>query len=758
VGVSYAASDGTATAGLDFGAAAGTVALGPGMLTGTFTVGILPDTAVEGNEAAVLSLSNPTGGALLGQQSTAVLNITDNDPPVVLKLSAASYGASEKGPVATITVSRLGPTAGTVGVSYTTGDGTATISGSDYGAASGTLSFGPGVKGRTFTVPILEDTTDENDETVTLALGSPTGGAVLGFPSHGLLTIRDNDAGGTLQLGLAAYTANETSDSALITVTRLRGAASGVSVNYATSDGTATAGSDYAATSGTLNFAAGDLSESFLVPILDDSSGEGAEVLQVAISSPVGGAILGTRKTADLKIVDDESSSAGTLQLGLAAYSVSEAGGSLRVTVARTGGTTGGVSVDYSTGDGSAVAGADYTQTSGTLPFGAGERSKSFVVPILNDSSGEGNEKFTIVLSNPGGGAILGPRSSAPATIVDNEAALQFKLASFKATEGAPAAAIVVTRSGPSPSTVGVSYTTSDGTASAGSDYTAASGTLSFGPGVTSRTFTVPVLNDTLDENEEQVSLAISNPTGGIVLGAQSAAALNIGDNDAGGTLQFKSATTSVGESGLTATVTVTRIGGAAGGVTVDYASGGGSATPGEDYTAVSGTLTFGPWIPSRTFTIPIANDALDETYEEIHLVLSNPGGGASLGTQSASMVSITDDDTAGSTQFQLSAFSASESAGSVTVTVTRTGGAAGDASVNFDAGGGSAAPGSDYTAHSGTLTFGASETSKTFTVSLLEDSEDEENETVNLVLSDPSGGLSLGAQSTAVLFIVDNE
>jgi hypothetical protein len=459
-----------------------------------------------------------------------------------------------------------------------------------------------------------------------------------------------------------------------------------------------------------------------------------------------------------LKIVDDESAAAGTLQLGLAAYGVKEGRGTLTVSIARTGGTMGRVSLDYATVDGSAVAGADYTETSGTLPFGAGERSKSFVVPILNDSSGEGSETFTIVLSNPTGGAILGPRSAAPATIVDNEAALQFQLASFKAIEGGPAATIVVTRSGPSPSTVSVSYATSDGTASAGSDYIAAAGTLNFGPGVTSRTFTVRVLNDRLDENEEQVNLALGDPTGGIVLGARSAAVLNIGDNDAGGTLQFNSARTSVGESGLHAVVTVTRIGGSAGGVTVDYASGGGSATAGNDYTAVSGTLTFGPAIPSRTFLIPIANDALDETHEEIHLVLSNPGGGASLGVRSASVVSITDDDTAGSAQFHLSGYSASESADSVTVTVTRTGGIAGDASVNFDASGGSATPGADYTATSGTLTFGASETSKTFTVFLLEDSEDEENETVNLVLSDPSGGLSLGAQSTAVLFIVDNE
>jgi hypothetical protein len=374
---------------------------------------------------------------------------------------------------------------------------------------------------RTFTVPITNDTVDESNETVNLALSSPTGGAVLGVPSAGVLSIVDNDAGGTLQLNLAAYTGNETGGSVMVTVTRSGGVASGVSVNYATSDDSATAGSDYTSTSGTLLFGAGELSKIFTVPILDDSDGEGNETLNIALSSPTGGAVLGLRKSAKMTIVDDESAAGGTLQFSLANYNVNEAAGTVTVAVTRSGGATSPVSVDYAASDGSATVGSDYTSTSGTLNFGAGERTKSFVVPILNDPDAEGTETVNLALSGPGGGAILGARSTSVVSIVDNEGALQFSLANFTVSEGTAKATILVTRTGPNPSTVGVSYAATNGTASTGSDYTAVSGTLSFGPGVVSRSFTVPIKNDTLDENNETVNLALSSPTGGIVLGAQ---------------------------------------------------------------------------------------------------------------------------------------------------------------------------------------------------------------------------------------------
>src|SRR5262249_37746871 len=152
----------------------------------------------------------------------------------------------------------------------------------------------------------------------------------------------------------------------------------------------------------------------------------------------------------------------------------------------------------------------------------------------------------------------------------------------------------------------------------AGVDFTAVSGALTWAAGESaSKTFTVPIIDDGLVEGDETVVLTLASPTGGATLGAPATATLTIADNDfpgANGKLQFSATGYSVNEGAGTATITVTRTGGGDGAVSVDYASGGGAATAGQDYTAVSGTLTWAAGDSgSKTFTIPILEDGLVE-------------------------------------------------------------------------------------------------------------------------------------------------
>jgi len=395
----------------------------------------------------------------------------------------------------------------------------------DYTATFGNLSFGPGVMKQSFKVPVINNTLDEPNKTVNLTLSDPTGGAILGTPSTAVLTITDNDKGGMLRFSAATYSVNEARGVATIRVVRSGGSASGVTVDYATSDGTATAGVDYTATSGTLSFGAGVRSQSFTIPITNDTLDEPNETVNITLSDPTGGAILGTPSTAVLTITDNDKG--GTLGFSAAKYSVSEAGGSATITVMRTGGSASGVTVDYATSDGTAIAGVDYTATFGTLSFDAGELSKSFTIPIVDDGLAEGNKTVNLTLSNPTGGAILGTRSTAVLTIVDDEVGLQFSSATYSVGEGG-AATVTVVRTDPTTATVGVNYAMSDGTATAGVDYTATSGTLTFGAGVRSRTFKIPITRDSLLEADETVNLTLSNPTGGAILGTPSTAVLTV--------------------------------------------------------------------------------------------------------------------------------------------------------------------------------------------------------------------------------------
>ncbi|MBL8331245.1 MAG: S8 family serine peptidase [Rubrivivax sp.] len=491
-------------------------------------------TAAAGSGAVFAGWS----GACSGTAATCTVSMSaaravtatfDAPPSTTVSFSAASYSVNEGSATVAITVTRSSGV-GTASVSFATANGTAQA-GSDYTARSGVVSFAAGVTSRTFTVAITNDTAVEGNETFSVSLSSPTG-ATLGSPSTTTVTIVDNDTApaATLQLSAASYSVNEGAGTATITVNRSSGTGT-ASVSYATSNGTATAGADYSATSGVLSFGSGVTSASFTVPIINDSTPEATETFTVTLSAP-SGATLASPSSATVSIVDNDSAPTATIQFSSASYSVNEGAGTVTVSVTRSSG-TGAASVNYATSNGTATAGADYTATSGTLSFSSGVTTASFTVPITNDSTVEPNETFTVSLSSPVGGS-LGSPGTATVTIVDNDTApsttVQFHSATYSVNEGASTVAITVTRSS-GVGTASVSFATSNLSALAGSDYVSRTGVLSFAEGVTSRTFTVAIVNNTIAEPSETFRITLSSPVGA-TLGANSQATVTIIDND----------------------------------------------------------------------------------------------------------------------------------------------------------------------------------------------------------------------------------
>jgi hypothetical protein len=425
--------------------------------------------------------------------------------------------------------------------------------------------------------------------------------------------------------------------------------------------------------------------------------------------------------------------------------------------------TTGAVTVDFATANGTATAGSDYTATSGTLTILSGtahNASVSIPVGILDDTVAEPiYEAFSVGLSNPGGGVLLGRRDYT-VTIHDNDSAILSvnDVAVTEGDSGTKAAVFTVTLAPARSQVVKVNYTTQDGTATASGphpDYQARTGILTFPAGVVSRTVSVPVVGDMLQENTETFSLVLSAPVNALIADAVGQA--TISDNDFGGGMHFSMGQYAVREAAGTVTLTVARFPGqTAAGATVHYQTVDGSALAGSDYTAIpDSVLTFGPGVLTKTITVAIKSDAIDDHNESFFVRLFNPGGGAYIALPDAAMVTITDDDSAGKVYFSMDKYSETEGK-SATITVRRTG-VAGPAVVHYATSDGTAtAAGGDYTSTSGDLTFAPGELAKTFTVALASGDGPEGNETVNLALSAPGGGLVLSAPSTAVLTIVD--
>jgi hypothetical protein len=233
------------------------------------------------------------------------------------------------------------------------------------------------------------------------------------------------------------------------------------------------------------------------------------------------------------------------------------------------------------------------------------------------------------------------------------------------------------------------------------------------------------------------------------------------------GTLALTAATFSFAESVGSATIAVSRSGGSSGAVSVTCAAaaqGGDTATAGTDFTAASVTLNWADGdSANKTCGVTLTNDTTDESDETFTVTLSNAQGGAALGAPSTATVTILDDDAppapqAGTVQFDPATYSANENGGSVTITLTRTLGADGAISVNVASGGGSASAGSDYTALSQTVSWADGDSAaKTVALVVMDDSADEQNETVTLTLSAATGGASLGT-GTATVTIVDDD
>jgi uncharacterized delta-60 repeat protein/uncharacterized repeat protein (TIGR01451 family) len=749
VSVDYSTIDGTAVGGVDYVRSSGRITFAPGEVIKRIKVGVIDNNVVNPQRSFRISLFNPIGGATLGTNIDAMVNILENDS--IISYASREFTVVEGTNYARISVVRQGGTEDTVSVECLTGtNGTATPY-IDYIPVSVTLVFNPGIQSQSFNIPIIDDSEYEMAETVSLEMQNLVGPAALGA-SNAVLKIVDNDISpGVIGFATNYYTVIENNPVAVITLIRTNGYSGVVSVNYAVGiGGTATAGQDYIATNGVVTFAENETTKTFTVRILDDNVIEGNETILMRLSGPSGGAVLGT-DTAVLVINDDDR--VGSFVFSKAEYIVSEGVGSAIVQVQRIGGSIGQASVTVMTSGGTATPGVDYIGVSNVLYFADGETNKTIAIPIVDDSIVETPETIGLILINPTDGATLGAQPVANVVVVDNEVSISLASQSYSVSETGVVAVISVVRYGDTNISVSARYNTSDGTAVAGQDYLATNGVVQFAPGQTNNYIFVSIIDDTVPESDEIFNVTLSNPSTGAMLGPINSAPVVIIEND--DVLYFSAPTYSVVESFTNVIISVLRAGNTNESVTIDYRVGGGTATPVLDFIAIDGTLTFAPGQTSNTFSIFIWDDMLVEGPETVNLALVNPTGGAVVGTQGTAVLVIQDNDS--SVGFAKTNYVAAEKATNAVITLIRSGVATGEVSVVLSTSNLTAIAGQDYLYTSNVVKWAAGDLApKTVLIPLLDDAIPEGTEEVALILSNPSGGVVIET-NFAILKIVDN-
>lgn len=631
-----------------------------------------------------------------------------------------------------------GGNAQTVTVDWRTDDETASRF-SDFTAASGTLTFRPGETRQVISVAITDNAIAEFAETFAIELSRPTN-ATIGA-SRAVAVIADDDASVSASplVSIEGALVNETDGTARLVLRLDRPSASGISVDWRTVAGTATAGQDFEAATENAVFAPGQVLVTIEVPLLDDALAEGPERFFVELTDAEG-ASLGDARAA-VRIAPSDLATSTLPAVRIDDVTVGEGDGVAWFTLGLSAPSAGPVSVAWRTDDETASRFSDFVATSGTVVFAPGETVRRIAVGIEDDATIEPNfESFHVELTTVTGGTIADPRGRA--TILDDDAtgALPLLVVEGASVNEGDTAAVVVRLASASTEPVTVRWATQAATAAAGSDFRAEAGTITFQPGEMARTLHLDIPDDTQVEGAERFFVALSDPTGAAL--GQARAEIRIAPSDqrieARPAIRIDDVT--VGEGDGLATLTLSLSAPSAAPVTVDWRTDDQTASRFSDFVSGTGTVTFLAGETRQTVTIGLRADALAEPVESFTVVLDDAAGGIIAGD--TGRVTIVDDDVARDEgpRILIAGRTVDEASGSVFVDVVLDAVSDEIVTVAWRTLNGTARAGQDFAADSGVLTFLPGQVTRTVEIRLNDDALREAEETFLLALSNPVG------------------
>ncbi len=822
--VQYATASGTATAGADFTAASGTLTFPAGTTSRPLVVQVLGDTAVEPAETFLVTLSAPVNALIAdGEATGTIVNDDTGSGPttVVLQVRSGADDVTEEaggftadagtvwmgtGPAAATSFTGLRFTAVTIPPGAVVSSARLELHaasaqwltvGWQYGveaaANSAPFSFGDRPSQRPLLPPTVAHASDQQwlaatwyqlDEIgplVQAAINQPgwASGNALAVVLRGAgnnwarkfatayegsatqaprLVVTYAAAGAPLPtVAIADATTvegNSGSTAMAFAVTLSAASAQPVSVSWTTANGSATAGSDYTAASGTVTFPANSTApQTVTVQVSGDTAIEPDEAFVVNLGGPVNATIADGQATGAITNDDAPSSVLSISSPSVAEGQAGSAPLTFTVTLSPASGQT--VTATYATAAGTATPGADFVSASGTVTFAPGETAKTVTVQVTGDLLDEADETLTMALTAPVN-ATLGA-ATGTGTISDDDPAPALSVGDVSVSEGQSgtiAATFGVTLAAASGRVVTVAYATADGSAAAPADYIAQGGTITFAAGETTRSVSVLVSGDTVVEPNETFSVILSSPVNASI--ADSTGLGTILNDDSPSLSIAATASVTEGQSGSTpATFAVTLSAPATGTVTVNYTTAAGTATTASDFTPASGTLTFLAGEVSKAVVVTVLGDTAFEANETFTVTLSGASG-ATIAVATGTATIVNDD---GGPVANVDSVAVTEgTGGAVTAVFTVSLSAASGltTTVGYSTVGGSATSGSDFTAVSGTLTFSPGATQQQVVVSVLGDALHELAETFTLTLATPANatlGIAVGTGT-----IVDND
>ncbi|MEQ8852337.1 Calx-beta domain-containing protein [Gimesia sp.] len=753
INVDYTTANLSAIDTEDYLAQSGTLTFGAGQLFRTISIPLIDSDNIEADEMFLVNLLNlqNNGFNVVLADDQAEVTIKDDDQAAI---SIADIVVNEDAGTVEITVSQDVPASTSVSVDYATADQSA-LDVDDYQSQNGTLTFAPGEQTKVITLNIVDSDQIEADEIFLINLFNlQAGGAnIMLADDQAEVTIRDNDQA---SISIDDVSVDESMGTAILTVTLTQPVSTTVTIDFTTSDQTATESTDYQAQSGLLVFPPGELTKTITVTTFDSDEVELEERLVVLLSNIQSGGtdVVFAKSQGEITIQDNDVAS-----LTIEDITVEEDTGTVEIAVSLNQPIDTTITVDYASADQSAIAVDDYSLQTATLSFAPGELTRTISIPVVNSDLVELEKSFLVNLTNlqASGRDVILADDQAVVTISDDDQA-QLTIDDISINEADGTAEVTVSLDHPVAGEISVFFETADQTAFASEDYEGQSGTITFSAGQQTRIISIPLIDTDHVEPDEQflVNLSQLQNNGFDVLLADDQAEVTIRDDDQA---QFTIDDIIVSEADGTAVLTVSLSHPVTSAVTIDYATADDSAFSPEDYQAQTGTLTFLPGVQSQSITIALINSDPIELDERFLINLSNIQAGSAdvvMGDHQGE-VTIQDNEQA---QLIVSDLTVNEADGTAEVVVTLDQPVSFEVRVNYSLSDGKARNSLDYQSQSGTLTFAPGEQSKTITVALIDNDKVEEIEDFHVNLS----GLNIQSdvviigRSQADVSIVDDD
>lgn len=750
---------GTATRGTDFPNLATSISIPAGQSSVTLAVPATDDTAIEIPEDATLTVATNAGYVVDPVTNSASVTITDNDLPTV-SLTVLDDTLNENNrETGAVLISRTGNLSQPLTVYY--GLSGRALHGTDYVALPGQLTIPAGASSAPVILTPWDDDHGEADESITFTLSIFNNTYSLGTAYTGNLNIVDD--GDAPLITVVANGPSEPSTNGTFTFQATGNVSGNITLRY-TLSGTATAGADYTAPSGTVTIAGtGANTATVSIPVINDSSPEDSETIILTLT-PDPAYVAYNDGTAVMRLKDDD---APYVSLTAHKNTPAEPSTGSSFYVARSN-TTGEQVVNY-TISGTATNGTDYASLTGSVIIADGASGADIPLTITDDTTAEGTETVTLTLAAGVGYTMDSTATTATLYITDNDssamASVGFKDTTSTVDETIGLRDVEVTLSAAQTVPVTAEFVVGGGTAVADDvDWTwvdtdngnapLTRGILTFAPGVISKMVRIRVKNDGIVEGSETAILELRNVNRARLSTSRNKHTVTITDaNNPLPRVRLTVPASRRSELDGTEPMLMAVLDRAmTSAVSVAYSLSG-TATQGSDYTLAPGTLTFAAGETVKLLPIQLLNDGVAELSETIVVTLASPIG-AELSTPAAHTITLTDANTP---VVSITAATPSLIEGGTpgSFTITRNGGTSLSLNVAYTISG-TASSGADFTALAGTITMPAGQASVTIPVSVTDDTAEEPEESLTLTLS-TSPDHEIGA-GYATLTILDND